>query len=81
MGFDVISLLMCRGSELLPKCVDEVTRTQWFNFVYNVGNAVVASPTPLQTDLRLLTVDLFQAAGMEENKLKALETILTNQQA
>jgi hypothetical protein len=76
MGLDFISLIMCRGTELMPKCYDELTRCQWSTFVVNVGNSIIATPTGLKSDLGLLNLEHFQKVGLEESKLEALKIVL-----
>lgn len=76
VGLDFISLILCRGTELMPKCTDELTRGQWSAFVHNVGNSIIAAPTALKSDLGLLNLEHFQQVGMEESKLKALKIVL-----
>lgn len=76
MGFDLISLIMCRGTELMPKCSDESIRNQWAAFVCGVGNAIVASSTAPKSDLGLLNLEPFQQVGMDEQKLHALKIVL-----
>lgn len=75
MGLDLISLIMCRGTELGPKCSDEHTRSQWSAFVFSVGNAIIATPA-LKSDLGLLSLEPFKQVGMDEQKLSALKIIL-----
>ena len=76
MGFDLISLILCRGTELWPDCRDETILGSWASFVTSVGLAVLATPKPLQSDLGLLNIEPFQQAGMEEKDLNALRVIL-----
>lgn len=76
MGLDLISLIMCRGTELGPKCSDERTRSQWSAFVFSVGNAIISTPTALKSDLGLLSLEPFKQVGMDEQKLSALKIVL-----
>ncbi|KAK4024961.1 protein PAT1 homolog 1 [Daphnia magna] len=76
MGLDFISLIMCRGTELVTKCLDDHTKSQWFAFARNVGNSLLAASTALKSDLGLLNLEHFQQVGMEESKLSALKIVL-----
>ncbi len=76
MGLDLISLLMCRGTELSAKCFDESVLRQWSTFVSSVGDAILTSKTALQSDLGMLNLEPFQQIGMEENQLLKLKEIL-----
>jgi hypothetical protein len=76
MGLDLISLIMCRGTELSIKCSDESVLRQWSTFVNSVGNAILTSKTALQSDLKMLNLEPFQQVGMEENQLLKLKDIL-----
>lgn len=76
MGVDLISLLMCRGLELMPKCSDQATRNQWSAFVSSVGDALLRTPIALKSDLGLLNLEPFQQVGMDDLNLKKLKTVL-----
>ena len=76
MGLDLISLIMCRGTELVPRCSDELIKCQWASFVCSVGAAIIATPTAIKSDLGLLSLEHFLQVGMDESKLSALKTIL-----
>lgn len=76
MGLDFISLIMCRGTELVTKCSDDIIKCQWFAFARNVGNSLLATSTVLKSDLGLLSLEHFQLVGMEDSKLIALKVVL-----
>ena len=76
MGLDLISLIMCRGTELFTKCPDDSVRQQWSTFVSSVANAILTSKTPLQSYLGMLNLEPFQQIAMEENQLVKLKDIL-----
>lgn len=76
MGIDLISLIMCRGMELLPKCSDEAAKSQWSAFVFGVGDALMRTATTLKSDLGLLNLEPFQQVGMDDSNLKKLKTVL-----
>ena len=72
VGLDLISLLMCRGSELFPRCQDEAVRNQWSIFVTNLSNSLLITPV-LNSNLSLLTSEPFEQIGLDSltlNKLK-----------
>lgn len=76
IGLDLISLLMCRGTELLVDLTEGNVYYNWVHFVSNVATALLAVPTPLQSDLGLLSVKHFQKAGIEDDKLRQLGKVL-----
>ena len=75
MALDLITLMMCRGSELFPKCRDETERGQWSSFVSSVGNALLDTVV-LHSDLGLLTLEPFEQTGLDEKKLIDLKKTL-----
>ena len=75
MGLDLISLIMCRGTELFTKCSEDSVRQQWSTFVSSVGDALLTSRTQLQSYLGMLNLEPFQQIGMEENQLANLKDI------
>lgn len=75
MGLDLISLLMCRGSELFPRCQDESARNQWSSFVTNLSQSLLNTPV-LHSDLSLLTLEPFEQIGLDDLTLNRLKTAL-----
>ena len=75
MGLDLISLLMCRGSELFPRCQEESARNQWSSFVTNLSQSLLNTPV-LHSDLSLLTLEPFEQIGLDDLTLNRLKTAL-----